>query len=165
MNNNSILPADFDGVFRFTNWTDEDFQARWDSVEYTFPAMKTTPIIIPTASPEQIQNIRKKFARKLAEREFYRSDKLKSLDSMNNPNGGQALSTFRNAVTYSPKDLEPFIQRCLEALPAARATTTVVPKQADYEDKIFKKDSKGKRVSRVVDEGESLVGDGVALEG
>jgi hypothetical protein len=66
-----VLPSDFDGIFRFTNWTDSDFTAKWDNIEYTFPAKKTTPIVIPNATPVEIQNIRKKFAKELAVACFY----------------------------------------------------------------------------------------------
>lgn len=153
---NNVLPQDFDGVFRFTNATERDFTAKWNSIEYTFPAMKTTPMIIPNATPLEVQNIRKKFARELAEREFYLSPKLKSLEAQT-PAG--SVGSFRMAALYTPSDLEPFVQQCLEPLPVAKPIVKVVPK----EEPKLRTDNKGKKVTRVLEEGESLVGEGQVI--
>ena len=51
--------ADFDGVFRFTNPTDEDFDYKWNNVIYTYPAMQTVPMVIKNETPEHVQQIRK----------------------------------------------------------------------------------------------------------
>ena len=40
------LPEDFDGVFRFTNFTDEDFTTLWNGQEYNFPKQSRTTMII-----------------------------------------------------------------------------------------------------------------------
>jgi hypothetical protein len=137
MNNDvNALPEGFDGVFRFTNFTEEDFKARWNSIEYTFPAQKTIPMIIPGATPEEVQVIRKKFARELGEREFYKTPKFQS---MNNIPIGQ------NPALYTESDLTPFIQRCLEPLPMAQATLKTLPKDKDSNYK-----------SKVVQQGERL---------
>lgn len=119
------LPVDFDGVFRFTNWTDEDFISKWDGKTYTFPALKTVPIIIPTLSPLEIQNVRKKFAKELAEREFSGSKRYKELDAKNK---GENMRTFHAAVTYTPNELEPLVQKCLEPLPVAKMEVKDTPK-------------------------------------
>lgn len=150
MNENNVLPADFDGVFRFTNFTDHDFTAKWDGVEYTFPALKTTPMVISGASPEQVQSIRKKFAKELAIMCFYESDKFKKMNE-HTPGGVPGL--------YTDSDLAPFIQRCLEPLPLAQAVVRMAPK-LDV-DKQLKKDPKtGKNVTRVLEQGESLTQSG-----
>lgn len=121
-----ILPADFDGTFRFTNWTDRDFTSKWGGKEYIFPALKTTPMIILSATPYEIQNIRKKFAKELAEREFFLSPKYTKLDSMNqNPARSGGISS---AVGYNPGELEPFVQKCLEPLPIGTPMVSDVPK-------------------------------------
>lgn len=117
--NFNVLPADFDGVFRFTNNSDQDFKARWNKIEYTFPALKTVPIIIPGASPEEVQNIRKKFAREWAEQQFYKTDKFKYLDS---PERGS------HPAIYSESDLEPLIQKCLEPLQTGTVTAQALPR-------------------------------------
>ncbi len=132
------LPADFDGVFRFTNFTDRDFKARWNSIEYTFPAQKSTPMIIPGATPEEVQSIRKKFARELAEREFYDTPKFIKMNDV--PMGG-------TPALYTDSDLAPFIQRCLEPLPIAQAVMKTLPKD---------KDTNYSKNTKIVEPGQSL---------
>ena len=107
------LPADYDGVFGFTYWTDRDFTAKWGGIEYTFPALKTTPMLLPF-SPLEIQSIRKKFAKELAEREFFQGKKIKDLDKKNEG------VNFQGAVTYTENDLTPFIQKALSPLPVGQ---------------------------------------------
>lgn len=133
---NNVLPADFDGTFRFTNWTDRDFTAKWGGVEYTFPAMKTTPMVILSATPYEIQNIRKKFAKELAEREFFHSKEYNRLDAMNKDD---KLRTFHAAVAYTPNNLEVLVTKCLEPLPIAPAPTPVVVPKVEFEPKAMKR--------------------------
>lgn len=115
------LPQDFTGVFNFTNWTEEDFKASWNNVEYTFPALKSSPMIIPGEAPEGVQNIRKLFAKKLAEREFYKTDKFKNLNDKRNV----------LPATYTDTELTPFIQKCLDPLEIAPMTAKVLPKDSE----------------------------------
>ncbi len=124
MNPETVLPRDFDGVFRFTNWTEKEFTARWGGIEYTFPPLKQTPIIISNATPLEIQNIRKKFAKELAEREIMNTDRIKEMNEKNKTAG-----RVQSALTYAPGDLEPFVQRCLEPLPVGKAETKKVVKE------------------------------------
>lgn len=118
-NETNVLPSDFDGVFRFTNFTDSDFTAKWNNIEYTFPAQKMTPMVIPGMSPEEVQAIRKKFAKELAEQEFYKTPKFHRMND---------IPVGHNPALYTESDLAPFISRCLEPLPIAYATTKVLPK-------------------------------------
>lgn len=155
---NKVLSEEFDGVFRFTNWTDEDFTAKWNSVAYTFPSQKTSPMIVPNETPEGVQNIRMKFARELAEREFYKSDKFKA---MNDSKHGQ------NPATYTESELAPFTQRCLEALPIAPAKAKIVK---EVHEEVFTKDEDGQPRTRVLrskqgnsGSDESLVGSGAVI--
>lgn len=145
----NLLPADFDGIFRFTNFTEKEFKAKWANVEYTFPALKTTPMIIPGATPEQVQHIRKKFARELAILEFYKTPKFVGLNA-NTPGGTPAL--------YTDSDLAPFIQKCLEPLEVGIATATPLPSTIT-EDK-FSRDNKGKLVTEILTDGDSLLSKG-----
>jgi hypothetical protein len=147
----SILPEDFDGIFRFTNWTDAEFTAKWNSVEYKFPPLSTIPLIIADATPIEIQNIRKKFAKELAIEVFYQTDKFKHLDDVK--------QGYRPPL-YNDKDLAPYIQKCLEPLPLAKAKTKVLPR--DNEDN-YKKDPKGRNISRVINEDDSLVPEGASV--
>ncbi len=146
MNEKNVLPADFDGVFRFTNYTDKDFKARWNNIEYTFPANKRSPMVIPNATPEEVQHIRKKFAKELAVQQFYGTDKFKAQNVVP-PGGTPAL--------YTDSDLAPFVQRCLDPLPIAQAQAVVLPKDSEEN---YKKNSRGRNVTKVLQEGESLMG-------
>ncbi len=147
-NEKNVLPADFDGVFRFTNFTNEIFKAKWGGVEYSFPPEKTTPLIIPSATPEEVQHIRKKFARELAILEFYKTPKFVSMNA-HTPGGVSAM--------YTDSDLAPFIQRCLEPLPIAQATLKPLPKADETQ---FRKDEEGKNVTQILDKKKSLLQEG-----
>ncbi len=152
----TILPEDFDGVFRFTNDSDEDFIGKWDSLEYVFPARKTTPMLITNATPLEVQNIRKKFAREWAERQYFKSEKYqKMFNQERNPDGTPRLNSIHQAGTYGDNELAPFIQQCLTPLPIARATVQEAPKE-ELEDRLSRT-PKGKLRTRVLDGDESLV--------
>lgn len=116
-----VLPTDFDGVFRFTNWSTEDFVGKWGSKEYQFPALTTSPMVIPECSPLEIQHVRKKFAKNLAEREFYRSKGYKVLADQEGKPGNRTMNSIHQAAVYSINELTPYIQRALEPLPVSRA--------------------------------------------
>lgn len=115
-----IIDKDFDGVFRFTNWTEEDFKHLWNNIEYTFKAGTTSPMIIANETLENIQEIRKRFAYDLAVREFYKGKEYKRLNAM-----GRGLPP-----TFDDKLLEPMIQRCLEPLPIVKAEVKKLEKSA-----------------------------------
>ena len=112
---------EFDGVFRFTNATDEDFKVLWNSKEYTYPAGTTSPMIIPNESLENIQEIRKRFAYKLAVREFYKGKVYHDMSRM----GNGLPPTFDEAI------LQPWINQCLTPLPRAQAKVVDVPKDSE----------------------------------
>lgn len=147
----NTLPEGFTGVFTFTNWTDEDFTDKWNSVEYTFPAHKTVPLIIPNETQEGIQNIRKKFARTLGEREFYKSERGRL---MNSKDAGP------RPALYTEADIAPYVQKCLEPLEPGLAQTRVVPKDGE---RLLSRDKKGNPRTNVLEEDDSLVGDGTVV--
>lgn len=122
----TVLPEDFTGVFYFTNWSDEDFVGVWGSKEYLFPKLSTSPMVIPEHSPLEIQHIRKKFAKDLAEREFYRSKEYKTLQKTEGTPGNRTLNSIHQATAYSINELTPYIQKALAPLPVARATVSKV---------------------------------------
>ena len=101
----------FSGVFYFTNATDEDFAVLWNNKEYKFPAKTSCPMIIANETLENIQEIRKKFAYKLATREFYKGKEYMRLSKM-----GNGLPP-----TFDEKILQPWIDQCLNPLPESRA--------------------------------------------
>lgn len=145
-----ILPVGFNGTFYFTNYSNEEFKARWNSKEYTFPPESSVPMIILDATPIEIQNIRKKFAKELAEREFFKSDRMAYIEAQN---PRHTLSSFRSAVGYQDSDLKPFIQRSLEPLKVEKMKVHLVPTGSDDQ---FHKDENGKPVTPVVTEGTDL---------
>ncbi len=102
---------EFSGVFMFTNPTDKERKYLWNNKEYVFPPQSTVPLIIPSETLENIQEIRKRFAYRMAEERFYESDEYNRLKNM----GGGIPPTF------DPKILEPMIHECLKPLPIKRA--------------------------------------------
>lgn len=135
----SVLPPDFDGVFRFTNPSTEDFIGVWGSKEYLFPAESTTPIMIAEHSPIEIQSIRKKFAKDLAEREYYKSKGYEVLRGQEGRPGNRTFNSIHQAAAYTLKDLEPYIQLCLKPMKEATLTAKAVVREK-MEDIIHKKD-------------------------
>lgn len=159
MSYESVLPSDFDGVFRFSNPSDEDFIGIWGSKQYLFPAGTTTPLVIAEHSPLEVQHIRKKFAKDLAEREFYKSKGYKhqlDREGSRTKNGmwqptGYGMS---HAGTYTIKDLEPYIQECLKPLPASKLLTKPVEREP-LENIIHRKDD-GSLNTEAIDQKTSL---------
>ena len=139
----TVLPADFDGVFKFSNWTDEDFTGVWGGTEYLFPSKSTSPMVIPQHSPLEIQHIRKKFAKDLAEREYAKSKEYKmSIKQERNNDGTPRLNGIQQAATYSINELSVYIQKCLEPLENKTARVTQKPKD-QIEDKLSRNDEGG----------------------
>ena len=117
-------PEDFEGVFYFTNATDEDFTTLWNNKEYTFLAGTTSAMIIANEPLENVQQIRKYFAKRLAEREFFKG---KEFGKMKNgiPNAGSGANMI--ASSYDEKALQPWVDQCLEPLPRAKAIVAKIP--------------------------------------
>ncbi len=151
----TVLPQDFDGVFRFTNWTKEDFVGIWGGREYHFPAESTSPMVIPDHSPLEIQHIRKKFAKDLAEREYFNDGNYDNLMKQERNNDGTPrLNGIHQAGTYTINELTPYIQRCLEPLKATTAKVTQQMKEP-IEDKLTRNDS-GELNTTAIDQKTSL---------
>lgn len=108
---------DFSGVFYFTNPTKVERKYLWNNREYVFPAESTVPLIIPTETLENIQEIRKRFAYRMAEERLYEGEVTKSgFDYLKAKEMGRGMPP-----TFDPKILEPFIEQCLKPLPIKRA--------------------------------------------
>jgi hypothetical protein len=156
----TTLPNDFTGVFYFTNPSDEEFVATWNSKQYHFPAQSTSPMIMPDHSPLEIQHIRKKFARDLAEREFFKSPRY---EQMRRAEGEKVdgvviprLNSIHQGVPYSVGDLKPYIQACLKPLEQARAFITPAPRVKDMERVLSRDDNTGELNTVAVDKKLSL---------
>lgn len=155
----SVLPENFDGVFRFTNWSDEDFSGRWNSREYLFPAGTTVPLIMPDYSPLEIQHIRKKFAKDLAEREFYKSQKYETIRLREGVKDDMGMIQPRgngmsHAGAYTMDDLTPFIKRGLVPLEESRLTSKPA-EVSNVEDKLHRNDD-GSFSTEAIDKNVSL---------
>lgn len=150
----NVLPVDFDGVFRFTNPTEEDFTGFWNKKGYTYPAMSTSLMVIMDATPLEIQNIRKKFAKELAEREFFKSAKAKEMTATERVNNAPAFGSIHSARSYSDSDLKDYIQKCLTPLPIAQATIADMPTSKVEEN--LSRDEEGELRTTVVDKKTSL---------
>lgn len=133
----TTLPADFDGVFKFTNWSEQEFVGVWGKKEYHYPAQATSPMIIPEHSPLEIQHIRKKFAKDLAEREFFEGTRYEILRSPEGKLGNRTMSGIHTASAYTMDDLKEGIQACLKPLEIKRASITVAS-EMPMEDKLTK---------------------------
>lgn len=131
MKHETTLPEDFGGVFYFTNWTEEEFVGVWGKKEYHFAPLSTSPMIIPEHSPVEIQHIRKKFAKDLAEKYFFKTrnyEQLRAIEGVRDPATGMinpALGSSMRANSYNLDMLAPYIQKCLEPLPASKIKVTV----------------------------------------
>lgn len=150
----NTLPAEFDGVFRFTNWTDEEFVGKWGSKEYHFPATATSPMIIPEHSPLEIQHIRKKFAKDLAEREFFKGSRYELLRAPEGVLGNRTMSGIHTANTYTITDLAEGIQACLKPLEVKKAFVQSA-EEIPMEEKLTKNDE-GDLNTQAIDKKTSL---------
>lgn len=118
------INEEFGGVFYFTNPTKVDRKRLWNNKEYNFPAESTVPLIIPSETLENVQEIRKRFAKDLALERLYEGEKVYSAD------GKTVLFDYLKAKemgnglppTFDEKILESFIQECLKPLPIKRAS-------------------------------------------
>jgi hypothetical protein len=126
---------EFSGVFMFTNPTDQERKYLWNNKEYTFPPQSTVPLIIPTETLENIQEIRKRFAYRMAEERFYEGAEYKRMKEMGNG----------MPPTFDDKILEPMIEECLKPLPMSRASI----KQASKID-----DERNYKATKALEEGE-----------
>lgn len=150
-----MLPENFDGVVRFTNWSDEDFVGRWNSKDYEFKANTTSPLFIMEQTPLEMLNICKKFALDLAVREWGKSQWMKdSLKRERNADGSPRFQTMAGAATYSEDQLAPLIQKGLYIYPESKAKVTEVFRPR-MEDKL-KTDDEGKMVTKPVRKGASM---------
>lgn len=120
-----VLPKNWDGRFPFSNDSDEDFVFVWAKKGYLFPAGKTVDMMRMafSATPVEIQQIRKFAARRFAEREYQKSDDIKKLESLerNPQTGAPVLTSFHSARSYSENELAPYIQNCLKPFPEGEA--------------------------------------------
>lgn len=139
---------DFTGVFYFTNPTKQERTYLWNNKEYTFPPESTVPLIIPTETLENIQEIRKRFAFRMAEERLFEGEQVKDKN-------GTTIFEYKKAKemggglppTFDHKILEPMIEECLKPLPVKRT----MPKEGKKLD-----DDKNYKATKAVGKNEDL---------
>lgn len=117
------------GVFFFTNPTKEDWSALWNNKEYTFKAMTTSPFLIANETPENIQVIRKMFAKRLAQHVFHQSKQYRDMVK----SGGFIPATYNEDGV-----LKETIQACLKPLPQSSVSVKDIPRDSEDEFKLSK---------------------------
>ena len=150
-----MLPENFDGIIRFTNWSDEDFVGKWNSKEYEFKANTTSPLFMVDQTPLEMLNICKKFALDLAVREWGRSKWYEdNLKRERNSDGSPRGYGMQGAATYTIDQLAPLIQKGLYVYPESKAKVQEAfrPK---LEEKL-RKDDEGNTVTKAVKKNASM---------
>lgn len=123
---------EFSGVYYFTNPTKTVRKFLWNNKDYSFDSESRSPIIIPSETLENIQEIRKRWAYKLALERLYEGEPVKDRE-------GNTIFEYKKAKetgnglppTFDDKILEPFIEECLKPLAIKRATVSTGKKLDD----------------------------------
>lgn len=147
-------------LYPFSNPLEKDVTIKWGGIAYTFKARTRTPLLgkIPGANPEEVENIRKKFATDLATIAYYDSESYKKRE-ISAPTGSGLTPAL-----YTESDLAPFIQACLEPLPISIPTTEVV--KEDLTAKMEKTArARGRPKSRVLQGNEDLIKEALGADG
>lgn len=142
-----------DGVFYFTNpglvksRTKEgdittDWSALWNNREYTFKGKTTVPLIIANEPPENVQNIRKLFAKKYAQAWFFQSKRYQDLVKK----GGYIPATYDEDA-----EMGTVIQACLTPLPKSQAEVKDIPRESESDFKASKAVQSGQDLNRIFD--------------
>lgn len=122
-----------DGVFYFTNpglykmsnrdgVESKDFTALWNNREYTFKSETTVPLVIANEPPENIQHIRKLFAKKYAQGWFHQTARYRKMVK----EGKNLPATYNEDSEF--KDV---IQACLTPLPKGEMKIKEMPKDSE----------------------------------
>ena len=151
MENNYGVGLYSDGIFYFTNpglLKDEnkkpaDWSVLWNNKEYTFKANTTVPMIIANEPPENVQNIRKMFAKKYAQAVFHQSKAYQDLVKR----GGYIPATYDEDASF--KDA---IQACLTPLPKSQATVREMPKDSESNYRATKAVKDGADLNRIFED-------------
>lgn len=133
MENNYGVGLYQDGVFYFTNpglvksRTEEgdetlDWSHLWNNVEYTFKAKTTVPLIIRNSTPEEIQEIRKRFARDYGQAWFHQTKRYKELSKK---------GELHPAGYNEDAEFGKVIQMCLTPLPKSQPKITEIPREEE----------------------------------
>lgn len=147
-----------DGVFYFTNPglyvnpkgektkdsdTTRDWCGLWNNKEYTFKANTTVPLVIMNEPPENIQKIRKIFAKKYAQAVFHQSKRYKDMVKA----GGYIPATYEEDAEFTDT-----IQACLTPLPKSVAEVKDLPRDNEHNYKGSKAVRTGQDLNKVFED-------------
>lgn len=150
MENNYGTGLYSDGVFYFTNpglykmrnrdgVDTKDFTALWNNKEYLFKEKTTTALVIANEPPENIQHIRKVFAKKYAQGWFHQTKRYADLVKK----GGYIPATYNDDT-----ELGSVIQQCLTPLPKGKLEVQDLPRQNENDFKGSKAIRSGEDLNR-----------------
>lgn len=133
MENNYGVGLFQDGVFYFTNpglvksRTPEgditlDWRHLWNNIEYKFKAKTTVPLIIRNSTAEEIQEIRKRFAKDYAQDWFHQTKRYQELTKK----GGYMPAGYDETTEFGK-----IIQMCLTPLPKSNAVVQEIPREGE----------------------------------
>ena len=122
-----------DGVFYFTNpglykmrnrdgVETKDFTALWNNKEYLFKEKTTTALVIANEPPENIQEIRKRFAKSYAQGWFHQTKRYRDMVK-----AGKNLPATYNEDT----EFGEVIQACLTPLPKGQIEVKDLPRESE----------------------------------
>jgi len=100
----------------------KDFTALWNNREYLFKEKTTVPLVIANEPPENVQHIRKLFAKKYAQGWFHQTPRYKKLVK----EGKNLPATYNEDV-----ELGDVIQACLTPLPKGTLSVKELPKDSE----------------------------------
>ncbi len=114
---------DFAGVYYFTNPTKVARTYLWNNKEYTYAPESRSPMIISGETLENIQEIRKRFALRMAYERLYEGEVVKD-------ENGKVLFDYNQAKgmgnglppTFDESILNVFVQECLKPLAIKKAS-------------------------------------------
>lgn len=111
--------SEFSGVFMFTNPMKRKWVHLWNNKEYSFEPESTSPLIIQNETLENIQEIRKRFAKDNAIERLYEGEKVYARDGKTVVFDYKKAKEMGNGIppTFDEKILEPMIEECLKPFP------------------------------------------------
>lgn len=142
-----------DGVFFFTNPGiyknpdgTKDWSALWNNREYRFKGNTTVPLTIMGEPPENVQIIRKRFAKKYAVDCFHQSKRYAELVKK----GGYIPATYDEEGENG--EYTKVIQACLTPLPKSSAEIKDMPRDKESNYKASKAVRVGQDLNKVFED-------------
>lgn len=131
---------EFSGVFYFTNPTKKERKYLWNNKEYSFEPESTVPLIIQSETLENLQEIRKRFALRMARERLYEGEKVLARDGKTVVFDYKKAKEQGNGIppTFDESILEPFIEECLKPLPIKKMSVKEGKKTSADDESTYK---------------------------